>query len=159
MLHHPPALGLPHRQIWWFLPYGTEIKQVIFKEQIVLRNWLSICIEAWLLVHSVEGNVSFSTCHDTVTTDMTRKLAFYRWVHSIGVLWNSFPSGPSHAVRFDQRKQTWAIRWCCSLMTLETAICMLSNIATTSRILSSNDGAANIWKEKLHYISPDEVKV
>lgn len=90
---------------------------------------------------------------------MTRKLTFYRWIDSAGVLWNSFPSPLICKVRFDQRKQTWAIRWCCSLMTLETAICMLSNIATTSRILSSNDGAANIWKETLHYISPDEVKV
>lgn len=90
---------------------------------------------------------------------MTRKLTFYRWIDSAGVLWNIFPSPLICKVRFDQRKQTWAIRWCCSLMTLETAICMLSNIATTSRILSSNDGAANIWKETLHYISPDEVKV
>lgn len=43
---------------------------------------------------------------------------------------------------------TWAIRWCCSLITRDTAICMLPNTATTSRILSSNDGAAKVWKSQ-----------
>lgn len=36
---------------------------------------------------------------------------------------------------------TCAMRWCCRLMTLDMAICMLPNTATTSNFLSSNDGA------------------
>ncbi len=42
---------------------------------------------------------------------------------------------------------TCAIRWCCRLITLEKAICMLPNTATTSRILSSNDGAVNVCEQ------------
>lgn len=46
---------------------------------------------------------------------------------------------------------TCAMRWCCSLMTLDTAICMLPKTATTSRILSSNEGAQKIctaqWRQ------------
>ena len=33
-------------------------------------------------------------------------------------------------------------------MTRDTAICMLPNTATTSRILSSNDGAENVWGDR-----------
>lgn len=36
---------------------------------------------------------------------------------------------------------TCAMRWCWMLMTLDTAICILPNTATTSNFLSSNDGA------------------
>lgn len=45
---------------------------------------------------------------------------------------------------------TCAMRWCCSLMTLDTAICMLPNTATTSRILSSNDGAQKICRTYIY---------
>lgn len=41
---------------------------------------------------------------------------------------------------------TCAMRWCCRLMTLETAICMLPNTATTSSFLSSKDGAPKFWR-------------
>lgn len=36
---------------------------------------------------------------------------------------------------------TWAMRWCCRLMTRDTAIWMLPKTATTSSFLSSNEGA------------------
>lgn len=41
------------------------------------------------------------------------------------------------------------MRWCCRLMTLDMAICMLPNTATTSSFLSSNDGAPKFWRHKL----------
>lgn len=39
---------------------------------------------------------------------------------------------------------TCAIRWCCRFITRDTAICMLPNTATTSKILSSKEGAVNV---------------
>lgn len=39
---------------------------------------------------------------------------------------------------------TCAIRWCCRFMTRDTAICILPNTATTSKILSSKEGAVNV---------------
>lgn len=63
---------------------------------------------------------------------------------------------------FSVRVVTCAMRWCWSLMTLETAICMLPNTATTSRILSSNDGAQKIcvvmtvYCERTEESQPDE---
>lgn len=56
-------------------------------------------------------------------------------------------TSPAHFL-LPNNTHTWAILWCCSLITRETAICMLPNTATTSKILSSNDGAPNIWKGK-----------
>lgn len=48
-----------------------------------------------------------------------------------------------------RRHFTCAMRWCCRLMTLDMAICMLPNTATTSNFLSSNDGAPKFWTKKM----------
>lgn len=53
------------------------------------------------------------------------------------------------------------MRWCCRLMTRDTAICMLPNTATTSSFLSSKDGAPKFWvggnKTKPSRHSPEAV--
>lgn len=45
---------------------------------------------------------------------------------------------------------TCAMRWCCRLMTLDMAICMLPKTATTSNFLSSKDGAPKFWEQIIY---------
>lgn len=71
----------------------------------------------------------------------------------ITVSWSLFESKYQHK-HFEFRVlkygsvQTWAMRWCCRLMTRDMAICMLLNTATTSSFLSSNDGAPKFYINK-----------
>lgn len=73
-------------------------KTSYFRIQIILSSWHSICIQAWLSVHSVGWNVPlFSDA--IMTTDMTKKPIFYRWIYSAAVIGNSFPRGSHSEVR------------------------------------------------------------
>ena len=76
MLHHPPALGLPRRQISWFLPYGTEMKPTHYlRPQINLRIHAACIIWVWV-DSTLEQNVMLYRCSDTVRHDRKPVMTF-----------------------------------------------------------------------------------
>lgn len=143
---HLLALGLLQHQGWWSLLTDTERQQTGFSARqhshgtdIYMKKQ-----QPWLILKHISRMKSCCTV-SFMLIKVYHKSKNKKLMKFMLTLAASHTTLPAISLLLGNTL-TWAILWCCSLITRDTAICMLPNTATTSKILSSNDGAPNIWR-------------